>query len=95
MASMDLGGTITSPWEFSFGVNGEVFTGTVTFNDGTRALQTIKMDRSAGLTRFASLVINGIVVGTPTQGGTVTIAAPALAGFGLNVFEDIHSIGLV
>lgn len=89
-----LGGTITSPWDFAFGINGEVFSGTVTFNETTRAIQNIKLDKSAGLTQFTSLLINGVVVGSPTPGGTLTVSGPALDNLGLSVFEDIHTIGL-
>jgi hypothetical protein len=85
----------SSPYVVQFGLNGAVFTATITFNNATRALQNIRLDRSADLTRYSALTINGVSIGSPTAGGTLTVAGPALAGFGLHVFEDIGPIGLV
>ena len=84
----------TSPYVIQFGMNGKVFTCTITFNEGTRALQNIKLDRDATLTQYSSLTINGVSIGSPTAGGTLTVSGPTLAGFGLNVFEDIGPVGL-
>lgn len=84
----------TSPYVVQFGLNGQTFTATITFNTTTRALQNIKLDRSAALTQYSALTINGVAIGTPTAGGTLTVSAPSLSGFGLNVFEDIGPIGL-
>lgn len=84
----------TSPYVIQFGLNGNTFTATITFNESTRALQNIKLDRSAALTQYSALTINGVSVGSPTAGGTLTVSGTALAGFGLHVFEDIGPIGL-
>lgn len=84
----------TSPYVVQFGLNGKTFTCTITFNTTTRALQNIKLDRDATLTQYSSLTINGVSIGSPTAGGTLTVTGPTLAGFGLNVFEDIGPIGL-
>jgi len=84
----------TSPFVVQFGINGAVFTATITFNNANRALQNIRLDRSAALTQYSALTINGVSIGSPTAGGTLTVSGPALSGFGLNVFEDIGPIGL-
>lgn len=83
-----------SPYVIQFGLNGQTFTATITFNTTTRALQNIKLDRSAALTQYSSLTINGVSVGSPTAGGTLTLSGPTLSGFGLNTFEDIGPVGL-
>ncbi len=80
---------ITSPAVMQWGMNGAVFTITITFNDSTRALQNIKLDRSANLASYSGLAIGGVVIGQPTPGGTLTVSGPSLSVLGFNVFEDI------
>lgn len=88
-------GPITSPWEFSFGVNGESLSGSVTFDEATRRIQSASVTLSANLTAYAGLVINGREVARPPRGGSRNVNRAALNGVGLVVIEDVVSISLV
>ena len=83
-----------SPYVFQFGAGDVVFTLTVMFNESTRLLQNMKLERSNAASQYSSITVNGAAVGTITPGGTSTISGPALAAMGLETFEDIGSVGL-
>lgn len=83
----------TSPYTVQFGHDGSVFEVVIRFNESTRGLISVHLQRSADASG-ATLLINDVPAGTVSRGGALTLNASQLAGLGLDTFEDIRSVGL-
>ena len=83
----------TSPYTIEFGHDGDVFEVVIRFNEDTRGLISVHLQRSAAAAN-STLLINDVVVGTVNPGGGLLVSASKLASLGFDTFEDIGSIGL-
>jgi hypothetical protein len=83
----------TSPYEIEFGQDGSVFDVVIRFDEGTRLLISVHLQRD-NAAKGRGLLINDVEVGSVNHGGGLLLSASKLAGFGLETFEDIHTVGL-
>lgn len=91
--TMNTGLPPTSPYTIQFGQDGGVFEVVIRFNESNRLLISVHLQRD-NLARGHGLLINDVVVGQVNKGGGLTLSSSTLASFGLDTFEDIHSVSL-